>query len=486
MPKDYSAYSADLMKSLIAKLYATVTGADENVKIPRNKFVSWLLPGVPFIPEDFLYCAKGFSGADEQQKKDRYHQAFVLSHLLDFIPDVDNQFIDNTLQQTIFTGTEDTISSVYGDVLKYSRVVHKELSKEEKEKLQHFRDLLSVTKEEEDLITGEKKTVTEPGPLTIAYNTYMNNYLDEVDDYVNFLVSATADEIALKTKYIRKKMEAAEMAWVAQGYKNEYEQMTAYINQVTAMDMVLYKQDLLNKYNNGRLTSALDGASDFFYTTLIPGNFATSPGWTDFDFGERDYESHYDKETSQWGGSGGLNLGFFSIGGSAGGSKVEVNTDFKATNFSAKLKFTQVPICRPWFEPGFFTMRGWTLDKLWDLNFDKKVSDGAGGRPVGRLVAYPVTALFVKEVALTFNEADARMQYKDSQFHAGGSFSWGPLSLGGSYSRGQEKMDVKSHTEYGGIVVEGMQLIGFICNLIPKSPNPKPELKPEDFVGGAQ
>lgn len=56
MPNDHSA---ELMKSLIAKLYATVTGDDSSIKIPRNKFVSWLLPEVPFVPEDFQYCSEG-------------------------------------------------------------------------------------------------------------------------------------------------------------------------------------------------------------------------------------------------------------------------------------------------------------------------------------------------------------------------------------------------------------------------------------------
>ena len=60
--------------------------------------------------------------------------------------------------------------SVYNDVLKYSKVVHKEPSDEEKKEIQHFRDLLTVTKEVEGIITGEKKMITEPGPLTIAYD----------------------------------------------------------------------------------------------------------------------------------------------------------------------------------------------------------------------------------------------------------------------------------------------------------------------------
>jgi hypothetical protein len=46
--------SADLMQALITKLYATITGNDGNIKMPRNKFVTWMSPGVPFSPRDFF------------------------------------------------------------------------------------------------------------------------------------------------------------------------------------------------------------------------------------------------------------------------------------------------------------------------------------------------------------------------------------------------------------------------------------------------
>ncbi|PGM06396.1 hypothetical protein [Bacillus thuringiensis] len=494
MPKDHSA---DLMKSVIAKLYATVTGNDENIKMPRNKFVTWMLPGIPFLPEDFGYCSKGLIAEDAEKTKERYHQAFVLSRLLDFIPDVNNELFDATMQQTIFTSTQDTISSVYGDVLKYSRVVHKELSEQEKEKLQRFRNLISVTKEVKDIVTDEIKTVTEAGPMTIAYNTYMNNYLSEVDEYMNLLIEAQSAkgsdpeairrvaEFANKSKYIRDKMEAADLAWVSQGYKNEYRDITSYIDQVTSKSMVLYKQDLINKYKSGLLTSPVDGAGDFHYTTLLPGNFATSPGWTRFTFYEGDFETHYDKQTSQWSGGGSARFGFFSVGGQASGSKIEISEEQKSTNFRAEMEFVQIPICRPWFDPGFFSMKAWTLDQLWDLNFDKKVSDG-GEKPVGRLVAYPITALFVRNVKFTFDEADSQMQYLNSQIQGGGRVGWGPFSIRGSYSRGHESRDFNAHSEGGSIVIDGIQLIGFINNIIPKSPDPNPNIKPEEFVGGEQ
>ena len=498
MAKDYSE---DLMKALLTKLYNTVTGNDGNIKIPRNKYLSWMLPGIPFAAEDFLFCCKGLIGDSAEKTRDLYHQAFVLSKLFDFVPDIDPgqvQFVDTKMQQTIFTTTQDTISSVYSDVLKYSRVLNNDISDKEKAKLQKFRDLLSVAKEVVDIVTDEKKTVTEPGPLTLAYTAKMNDYIDAADDYMNLVIEAQSAKgsdpeavrrvaaFANKSKFLRKKMEAAYMAWVSQGYKNEYETINSYIEQVTQKNLVLYKQDLMNKYKNALLTSPLEGtAGDFYFTTLLPGNFATSPGWTKFIFYEGDYETNYSSETTKWGAAGGLCLGFFNIGAKASGSKTEAHSDQKASNFRAELEFTQIPICRPWFDPGFFSMRAWTLDKIWDLNWDKKVSDGAEQtKPVGRLVAYPTSALFVRNVRFSFGEADSHSKYVNEQIEAGGTVAYGPFMVGGQYSHGSVSGSMKGHYGGGSIGIEGIQLIGLINNIIPKSPNPNPEIKPEQFVGG--
>lgn len=490
--------SAELMQALIAKLYATITGnAGGEIKMPRNKYVTWLLPGWSFKKRDFKYCSKGLIGDTAEETRELYHQAFVISKLLDYIPDVNTQFADKTMQQTIFTTTQDTISSVYRDILKYSKVVNLELSDKEKKKLQKFRDLLTVTKEIEDIITEEKRTITEDGPLKLAYDSKMEDWINAADNYTNLLIDAQSakgkDSEAIrrvaawanKSKFLRKKMEAAEMAWVSQGYKNEYEQITAYINQVTQKSMVLYKQDLLNKFNSSLLTSPGEStAGDFYYTTLLPGNFATSPGWTKFYFYEKDYETHRKKDTSKRGAKGGVSLFGIMIGGKAGSSKVEIASEQKASTFTAEFEFTQVMICRPFFDPGFFSMRGWTLDDLWYLNFDKKkVSDGKE-KPVGRLVAYPVNALFIRNTRFKLDESERVSNYINKQVESGGFAGWGPFVFNPSYSRGSETKDSNFHVEGGEIVIPGMQLIGFINNMVPMCPNTHPDLKPEQFVGG--
>jgi hypothetical protein len=489
--------SGDLMKALVAKLYSIITGDDDSIAIPRNKFVSWYLPGVPVAAEDFRFAARGFTGDSAEDVLNAYHQAFVLASLFDYVPDVSTGFVTENMQQAVFAGTQDRISSVYNDVLKYSRVVHRELSEVEQAKLKKFRDLLTVEVEETDILTDEKRTVTKPGKLTIAYTEKMNEYIAVADEIMNAKIDAMSasgtDPEAKrrvyawneKSKFLKNRLKAAEMAWTAQGYRHEYEVISAYIAQVTEKSLVLYKEDLKRKLANALTTSAADGDSEFYYTTLLPGNFATSTGWTSFSFVEADYETHHTGKTNKWGAEGGVNLGLFSVGAKASGSKTKTTDDAKTANFSATFEFTQVPIARPWFDPGFFAMRSWTLDENWDLSYDKAPLSDGGDKPAGRLVAYPVSALFVRNVRITSSAWSSHSDFMTKELSAGGSIGYGPFRVGGNYSAGSEERNTSGHMEGDTLVIDGMQLIGTINNLIPKSPNTNPDLKPEDFVGGA-
>jgi len=302
----------DLMQALVAKLYATITGDNPEIQMPRNKFVTWMLPGIPFSPKDFKFCSKGFSGETGEETLELYHQAFVLSKLFDFVPDVSNEFLTDDMQQQLFTTTQDTISAIYNDVLTYSKVVNIEPTEEQKAKMQKYRDLMSVTKVNE--VTG--KPMTLPGPVEIAYLTKMNEFLMAAEKYTNLLIDAQSAKgsepeairrvaaFANQEKFLVRSMEAARMAWISQGYMKEYEAMNAYIESVTQRSMVLYKADLLKKFSSSVLSSPGDGGLQFRYTTLLPGNFAESTAWTDFSFYESDLEEHSKKNTSQWAAQG--------------------------------------------------------------------------------------------------------------------------------------------------------------------------------------
>jgi hypothetical protein len=58
---------------------------------------------------------------------------------------------------------------VFDDTLRLSEVAVSQLTDKEKAKVEKFRNLLSVKKQKEDLITGETREVTEDGPILVAY-----------------------------------------------------------------------------------------------------------------------------------------------------------------------------------------------------------------------------------------------------------------------------------------------------------------------------
>ena len=498
MSEDYTDRSEELMQVLMAKLYATITGDVENADImPRNKFVTWLMPGIPFGPNDFRCCSKGLGGGlNATEDKLILQQAFYLSKLFDFIPDINNPLTDTgKLEQTIFTSSQDSISSVYSDILTFSEVVDDKLSPEDEAKIKKFRDLMSVTKMKKDIITDEIQEVTEPGPITIAYETKMKEFLDAEDAYLTLLVNAqgatdsdpegkrAVAAWANKADNYYRSVRAAYNAWISQGYKNEYEKMNAFIDQITQRSMVLYKRDLIEKFRKGKVNNAgAGGAGEFYNTLLLPGNFATSAGWTGFTFGASDYKNHYSKSKSQWGVKASAKFGFGSAKGSASGSKERIQHEIKMKNFSASLKFTQVPICRPFMDPGIFSMRGWRLSKEYFEKYGKDAKSISDGSNNGRLVAYPISALFVKDVKLYSGDLSSQFDFVKKEISGGGSVSYGPFSVGGSYSHGSEESNLDVHVESGSLNIPGMQLIGFMNNYVPKCPNTNPDIPNDRFV----
>jgi len=66
----------DLGRTLLAQLYEIVTGGDDSVPRSKDNFFSWCLPGIPYMPEDFIFCVKGFAAQDAQDYKLLLQQAF--------------------------------------------------------------------------------------------------------------------------------------------------------------------------------------------------------------------------------------------------------------------------------------------------------------------------------------------------------------------------------------------------------------------------
>ena len=292
---------------------------------------------------------------------------------------------------------------------------------------------------------------------------------------------------ALNANILRNKVRAAMNDWVANGYKNDYEQISAFIDQVMQRDMTLLKQEYRDDLEKTRITGLASG-SDFFYTSLIPGNFARSSGWTEFTFSSGDFASHSSSNysTRRWQArAGAAFLGIFGGrgGGSSSSSRSDYKDTFKSDDFSLKFEICQVPIVRPWFKQAFLLSKTWRFDQNNPEAKDEIVSDG-GDIPKGLMPAYPTTAIFVRGLTLRLGHSegfsDFMSEHTSSSAGGGGLVHFGPFFVGGSYSRASTSGSTQRNYGYSwnnqGMKVSGMQVVGFKCHINPKSPDPLPTI----------
>ena len=237
---------------------------------------------------------------------------------------------NNQVAKLSILNNEGSLSDVYDHTLRMSQVMQTELPEATKQKIAKFRDLLTVKTAKKNLIDDSETVVSEPSPLTKAYFEKMAAYEAAALEYnarrVDALTAASPAAVhywALNANILRHTVEAAMMDWVSNGYKNDYEEIAAFIDQVMQRDMSLLKQQYRDELQNARLTGLASG-SDFFYTSLLPASFATATGWTQFTFSSGDFQrySNSSYSSSKWQAQGGGGwLGVFGGVGAAGKSQ---------------------------------------------------------------------------------------------------------------------------------------------------------------------
>lgn len=514
----------DLGKTLLAQLYQNVTGGDNYVPPAENAFISWAQPGIPFGLDEFQFAVQGLSanvpaaapaGAagsasasagggtataappataandPAAQMRLMLQQAFNFASIVDFVPDVTGTY-NHDKQQTILRSSEARMSHMYGEILKFSKVANYDLTPDQQAKLKRFRGLLTTTKTVTDIVTGDQKQVTTDSPMIQAYHEKMAAYIAAALQYRTKRAKAQSAfgpdgaeavaEFANNADLYRLQVKEAMDAWVNEGYKNDVDEISAYINQTTQRSMLLWKQSLLETYADALVNGVAPGQT-FYYTTVIPGDFANATGWTGQTLSHNEVHSQSSYETNSYSGSAGLNLGFFSIGASASHSDSTSDSSLQVSDFSLSFDMAQVVISRPWFYPEWFINRGWTLRKGEGWMYDDFPSDG-GDLPgtKGNFIGYATTLLFIKNLKIVSADFKNAFHSYQSQTSGGVGVGWGPFFLSGSYSHASGNQSYDATGDGATLTVPGMQLIGMVNHRIGKAPNPLPDIKDENYA----
>jgi hypothetical protein len=527
---------SEIANAIMGKLYDVLTNGDATVPKSADNFFSWCTPGIPVDPSDFQFLTQGFTGVVKKEAADAmlsvtggaaagggsggaagtpaptagltpaqldqlrasdtaqlYVQAEALSRIVDFVPDVARINNDQFAKFAVMND-EGTLSEIYERTLKMSQVMQTDLTDDQKQKITHLQSLLVSKTTKTDLITGDKVEVSGPSPLVQVYHEKMAAYDAAALEYNTYRIDALAGDNpkavnywAINANILRDKVKAAMDDWITTGYKEDYEKIAAYIAQVSERDLTLLKAAYEDDLRKAKLTGLASG-SDFYYSSLVPGSFATSTGWSRFSFSGGDFSRHSNSTFNASGWKAEASAGFFGFGAHGGGShdesKATFNGSFNSDNFSLSFEIAQIPIVRPWFKSSFLVSKTWRFDPG---NPDVKndlLSDG-GSPPKGLIPAYPTTIVFIRKLHMEVGHSEGfsnfLQQNSSSSQSGGGGFSFGPFSCGGSASHystsGNTQRDYGSSWDGHGLDVPGMQIAGFKCHVLPKSPNPSPDIK---------
>jgi hypothetical protein len=209
-------------------------------------------------------------------------------------------------------------------------------------------------------------------------------------------------------------------------------------------------------------------------TQMAPGNFfSNGAGWPEFKF-EHTQVNHFEShKTSQWDSQASLAWKLSFSGNGAGTTTSNTIVDH-TDKFTFRCSLAQVPLIRPWFDTTFLESRAW---KFGPAAIDMTELSNGASPPQGLLVAYPTSVIFARDLTIDFAELHDETSELNKTIKAGGKAGWGLFNLSGSYQRDSQTKQVQSTITEEGLKVSGLQILGFRCRLLKKSPDPLPSIQ---------
>ncbi|NES85584.1 MAG: hypothetical protein F6K10_31565, partial [Moorea sp. SIO2B7] len=248
-------------------------------------------------------------------------------------------------------------------------------------------------------------------------------------------------------KFYQRRVETARKKWITKGYKNQVDKALAFIEQIGKRNPQLLWEKWIEKFEISKLTDLEN--KDFYWTYFYPPSFdklGAQEYWQQLSLDFRELE------TSDFGKT---------VATEELCSSDESPTDPLKVNLlisQLTVELIQVQVVRPWMSSSIFDSRFWQWSDQ-----REPLSDGDES-PKGSLPAY-VTSLVVARnlnIELVDSEQNAAVM---QDIEAGKPVYWGPFSLKNAILSGSNL-----------IQFDGMQIVAFVCQKLPKSPNPNPTL----------
>jgi hypothetical protein len=452
------------MASLTQKITSIMTAPDQTGSgaTPNASFLAFCSPGVAI-------------GRDELNFGDMSTKALINAN------GAFSLVVNNIPNSAGFWAiTDKKVWNVYESAITEIDLPVSTLSEKEAKMLKKAQDFLYQSQTTKDPFTDEEKTSIVDSPAYASYQAYRAKYQAALKTYNGLLIQANApgasdavvQDFARNGASYKDAVISAFGEWTSKGYREYVEEAIGIIGNLTGKGPAAIYQTMRANFKADRLTDTL---GEQFYPTYVypkdPLNPAFDSSWMNFFFNLQDIQTFQSESSTNSGGSASGGWGLWSGSASASYGQGQQNYECDTSNLSLSVQLIQLPLTRPWIRPEIFWSRGWR----WSNSASGQISDGKTP-PQGLMPLYPTSVILAKNLNIKLDMSNTKNQSSWSKISTSASIGWGPFSVSGNYSSSNSQSSSKFTQTSTGITVPGTQIIAYVCEVLPLSPNPDPSL----------
>nr|WP_315152800.1 hypothetical protein [uncultured Flavobacterium sp.] len=305
----------------------------------------------------------------------------------------------------------------------------------------------------------------------------MYTYLDALDAYNEAWSTYDNDHTLPKpSSRLKAEKDNAYKAWTAAG-RVQQDTNVAIIAQYQGMEGAAFWENLNKQYADNQGT--LDDGMQFCPVTMAPSykNWHKEEGWTKFEFNQKDLDNQSTSTSIAAAGSLGFDYGIISIEGEGSYKEDKGYTKIDETNLTFKCELMRVTISRPWMNPLLFNSKAWKFSPSAPAaEYSTGGSIVEGIKPSGPFVTLPTTYILARNVEIIGQFTNTVEDVLKRNVEASARVGIGPFSISGRVSYGEDEHKIQGTIAGNKIVIKDTQIIASISQVLPKLPDPNPNL----------
>lgn len=312
------------------------------------------------------------------------------------------------------------------------------------------------------------------------YKDYRRKYYRAIQNYTAQYTAAMASPVSAQTwpvvgKAAFNECESAMEDWVSLGKKDKVEEALAVLGSQGTDAATALIHSAKKNYERWQVAAGMINATIPF-VQVFPTNWCDlkreHDGWTEYGYSRTNTSSAASSEATSWGANAGVKFGFWSFGAGASHSSSHTHNELSSDGLGIRMRYAVIDIDRPWLNTVLLNVSNWFL-----VGYKKNsISQGTITQSAPSqdeafwLPSLPTQMVVVKDLRIRTNNMQATYDAMQSKTAVGGSVGWGPFSIGGNYSHSEGKVTQTFHMEGEWLVVDGVQIIGWISQILPASP----------------